>query len=80
MIHKLTQNNWASQVALGVKNLPARARDAKDTGSVPGLGRFPEVGNGNSLQYSYLEISVDKGALWATVPGAAESHTIQYNM
>ena len=41
MIHKLTQINWASQVALGVKNLPARARDAKDTGSVPGLGRFP---------------------------------------
>ena len=78
MIHKLTQNNWASQVALGVKNLPARARDAKDTGSVPGLGRFPEVGNGNSLQYSYLEISVDKGALWATVPGAAESDTIEH--
>ena len=55
---------------LAVKNLPARARDARDAGSVLGLGRFPEVGNGNSLQYSYLEISVDRGASWATVPGA----------
>ena len=55
---------------LVVKNLPARARDARDADSVPGLGRFPEVGNGNSLQYSYLEISVDRAASWATVPGA----------
>ena len=30
-----------SQVALAVKNLPANARDVIDTGSIPGLGRFP---------------------------------------
>ena len=35
-----------------VKNLPANAGDA---GSIPGLGRSPGVGNGNSLQYSCLE-------------------------
>ena len=37
-----------------VKNLPANARDA---GSIPGLGRSPLEGNGNSLQYSCLEKS-----------------------
>ena len=36
----------ASQAALVVKNPPANARDAKDTGLTPGLGRFPGVGNG----------------------------------
>ena len=38
-----------------VKNLPASARDIKDTGSVPGLGRSPGIGQGNPLQYSCLE-------------------------
>ena len=41
-----------SQVALVVKNLPANAGDAKDAGSLPGLGRSPGEGNGNSLQGS----------------------------
>ena len=35
---------------LGVKNLPANARDARDTGLIPGLGRSPGEGNGNPLQ------------------------------
>ena len=34
-----------------VKNLPAIAGDARDTGSIPGLGRFSGVGNGNLLLY-----------------------------
>ena len=38
-----------------VKNLPANVRDARDTGSVPGLRKSPGVGNGNLLQYSCLE-------------------------
>ena len=38
------------QVALVVKNLPAKAGDARDTGLIPGLGRSPGVGNGNLLQ------------------------------
>ena len=32
-----------------VKNLPANAGDARDAGSMPGLGRSPGGGNGNSL-------------------------------
>ena len=43
-----------SQVALVVKNPPANTGDVRDTGSVPGLGRFPEGGNGSPLQYSCL--------------------------
>ena len=46
---------WASQVALVVKNLPANAGDIRDLGSVPGWGRSPGGGHGNSLQYSCLE-------------------------
>ena len=52
-----------------VKNLPANAGDASP---IPRLRRFPGVGNGNSLQYSCLENSMDKEAWWATVPGVAK--------
>ena len=64
-----------SRVAELVKNLPSNVGDAGDVGLIPGLGRFPGVGNGNPLQYSCLENSMDWGALWATVSGAAESWT-----
>ena len=37
------------------KNPPANAGDARDTGSIPGLGRSPGEGCGNPLQYSCLE-------------------------
>ena len=37
-----------------VKNSPANAGDTGDKGSVPGLGRFPEEGNGNPFQYFCL--------------------------
>ena len=47
-----------------VKNLPA---NAGDTGSNPGSGRSPEEGNGNPLQYSCLDNSIDRGAWWARV-------------
>ena len=43
--------------------------NAVDTGSVPGLGRSPGEGNGNSLQYFCLGNPMDKGAWWATVHG-----------
>ena len=45
-----------------VKNLPANTGDTRDAGSIPGLGRSPGVGNGNSLQYSSLENSMNRGA------------------
>ena len=52
---------------LGGKNPPANAGDIKDMGSVPGSARSTRGGNGNSLQYSYLENPTDRGAWWATV-------------
>ena len=50
------------QVVLVVKNPPAKAADKRDAFSVPGLGRFPGEGNGNPLQYSFLENPMDRGA------------------
>ena len=50
--------------------------NAGDTGSIPGLGRSPGEGNGNTLQYSCLENSMDWGAWWATYsPWVAKSRT-----
>ena len=46
------------------------AGDARHTGSIHGLGRFFGGGNGNPLQYSCLENSMDRGAWWATVHGS----------
>ena len=44
-----------------------------DTGLMPGLGRSPREGNGNPLQYFFLENPVDRGAWQATICGVAES-------
>ena len=63
------------QVALVEKNPPANAGDARDMGSVPGLGRSPGEGNGNPPQYSCWENPMDRGAWWATVHGVAKSRT-----
>ena len=52
---------WLTQVSLVIKNLPANAGDARDTGSIPGLGRSPGVENGNLLQYSCQDNPVDRG-------------------
>ena len=46
--------SWASQVALVVKNLPAKAGEASDPDWIPGLGRSPGGGHGHSPQYSCL--------------------------
>ena len=42
---------------------------------IPGLGRSPGEGNGNPLQYSCLENSMDREACWAAVHGVAKSWT-----
>ena len=60
---------------LVVKNLPASAGDIRDTGSIPGSGRSPGIGNGTSLQYSCLENSMHRGASQTTVPVASKSRT-----
>ena len=49
-----------------VKNPPANAGDARDLGLIPGLGKTSREGNGNLLQYSCLENSMDRRAWWVT--------------
>ena len=51
------------------------ARNVGDPGSSPGLGRSPEEGNGNPLQYYCLENPIDRGAWWAIVHGVEKSWT-----
>ena len=51
------------------------ACNAGDLGSIPGSGRSPGEGNGNPLQYSCLDNSMNGGAWWATVHGVAKSWT-----
>ena len=55
-----------------VKNPSA---DTGEAGSILGLGRSPGGGNGNPLQYSCLENSMDRGAWWATVHGVTKGQT-----
>ena len=50
-----------------VKNPPASAEDARDTGLIPWLGRSPVEGNDNPLHYSCLENDVDRRA-WLYSP------------
>ena len=62
-------------MTLVVKNPPANSGDVRDASSIPRLGRSPEEGNGNPLQYSGQENSMDGGAWWATVHGATKRQT-----
>ena len=62
----------ASLLAQTVK---ASAYDMRDPGSIPESGRSPGEGNGNPLQYSCLENSMDGGAWWVIVHGVAKSQT-----
>ena len=59
----------------GGAEIKASACNVGDLGSIPGLGRSPGEENGNPLQYSCLEIPMDRGAWWATVHGVAKSRT-----
>ena len=55
------------------------SEDAREAGSIPGLGRPPGVGNDNPLQYSGLENSMDRGALVVHSPwGHKESDTTEH--
>ena len=58
-----------------VKNLPANVGDARDMGLISGSGRSPGEGNGNPLQYSCLENSMDREAWWARVHRVTKSQT-----
>ena len=60
-------------MVLVVKNLSASAGDIRDSGLIPRLGRSPDGGHGNSLQYSCLENPMDSGAWQVLVQRVAES-------
>ena len=69
------EDEWHAKVFSGssmVKNLPA---NAVVPGWISGSRRSPGEGNDNSLQYSCLENSMDRGAWWATVHDVAKSQT-----
>ena len=51
-------------------------QETQDLGLIPGLERFPRVGNSNLLQYSCLENSIDGGAWQATIHGVTKSHGV----
>ena len=61
--------SWASQVALVVKNLLAKAGNVRDPALIPGSGKSPGGGNGNLLQYSCLKNPIDREAWQARVQG-----------
>ena len=58
-----------------IKNPSAKAGNAGDVSSFPGLGRSPGVENVNPLQYSYLQNSMNRGAWWVTVHEITKSQT-----
>ena len=60
---------------LVVKNPPANTGDLRDAGLIPGSERSPREGNGNPLQCSCLEKSMDSGTWQATVHSVAKSQT-----
>ena len=60
-----------------IKNLPAPAGDTEDLGFIPGSVRSPGVGNGNPLQSSCLENSMDGGAWQPTVHGIEDLDTTE---
>ena len=59
---------------LVVKNLPANAGDAREAGSIPGLGRFSGEGICNAIQYSSLKNPRDRGA-WQVENSLSLQHT-----
>ena len=75
-IYSFIYIEWASQVASSqLKNLPPKAGDARDEGSISGLGRTSGVGNGKPFQYSCLKNPMDREALRAAVHGVTKSQT-----
>ena len=59
------------------KKTPANAGDTRDTGLIPGSGRYPGGGHGNPLQHSCLGNAIDSGVWWATALEIAKSWTCE---
>ena len=60
---------WGFSGGSVVKNPPASVGDVD---LIPGWGRSPGEGNGNPLQYSWLENPMERGTWWVTVCGVAK--------
>ena len=69
------RSSFSAGASLMAQMVKASACNAGDPGLIPGWGRSSEEGNGNPLQYSGLENSLDGGAWWATVHGVTKSRT-----
>ena len=79
-VHRSTGHrakSWTSQAELVVKNPPASAGDARDMGSIPGLGRYLGGENGNPFQYPCLGNPIDRGTWRATVHGSHRVDTTE---
>ena len=70
--YNLAIDSWTLHACSVAKNSPT---NTGDVGLIPGLGRSPEKGNGNLLQYSCLGNPMDRGAWQATVHGVTKSQT-----
>ena len=74
-----TNNKWSIYIGVytihGGSVVRKSACNAGDAGFIPEPGRSPGEGNGNPLQYAFLENSMDRGAWQATVRGVAKSRT-----
>ena len=66
---------WSPRQGDVSSNGKESASDAEDQSLIPGLGSSFGEGNGNPLQYSCLENSMDREAWWATVHGVTKSWT-----
>ena len=66
---------WVFAGGAGVKNPPAIAGDMREAGLIPGSGRSPGGGQGNTLQYPCLQNPMEREAWWATIHGVTKSQT-----
>ena len=72
----IVSNNYCILLLMGFpggSGCKEAASNARDLGSIPGLGRSPGKGNGYQFQYSFLENPMDRGAWRVTVHGVAKS-------
>ena len=69
------EQNSSTSINPGGTEGKESACSVEDLGSISGSRRSPGEGNGNPLQYSCLENSMDRGAWWATVHGVRRSQT-----
>ena len=74
-MYKIPKQNWGFPDGSVGKEPACNAGGTGDMGLIPGLGRSPGEGHGNTLQISCMKNPVDRGAWQATVHGLAKSQT-----